>query len=65
MTDKQRPPNQRPIRRQDRRERGFWNVPPIGPVTPRLQQPQTKDAIGFHRTPRADDDQDTSHNGRE
>lgn len=23
------------------------------------------DCGGFHRTPRADDDQDTSHNGRE
>lgn len=42
-------PSGKPIHRENKRGRGFWNTPNNGPATPRLQQPQPKDAIGFHR----------------
>lgn len=48
MTNRPEHPSKRPVRREQKRGRGYWNAPNNGPVTPRLQQPQPKDAIGFH-----------------
>lgn len=58
MIDRPEHPSKRPIRREVKRGRGFWNTPNDGPVTPRLQQPgRLKDAVGFHHiTPASDED---------
>jgi hypothetical protein len=48
MADRPQHPSKRPIHREQKRGRGYWNMPNNGPVTPRLQQPAPKDAIGFH-----------------
>jgi hypothetical protein len=49
MADRAKHPSSRPIHRENKRGRGYWNAPTDGPVTPRLRLPATKDAIGFHR----------------
>lgn len=49
--DRPEHPSKRPVRREQKRGRGYWNAPTDGPVTPRLRQPQPKDAIGFHHLP--------------
>lgn len=58
MTDERpRHPSKRPIRAQKPVGRGYYNTPLSGPVTPRLQQPVLKDAIGFyHPTLRRDEE---------
>ena len=44
-----RHPSGRPIRRDEKRERGYWNTPNSGPVVPRLRD-EKKDLqlVGFH-----------------
>jgi hypothetical protein len=59
MVDRPEHPSKRPIRRERTCGRGYWNTPNVGPQTPRLQQPQPKDAIGFgvRHELRAEDDE--------
>lgn len=57
MADRPQHPSKRPIHREQKRGRGFWNTPNDGPVTPRLQRPAPKDAIGFHHVIAEDDDE--------
>ncbi len=58
MNDRPQHPSKRPIRHEQKRGRGFWNMPLTGPATPRLSQPQPKDAIGFHHIVVKDDEND-------
>lgn len=46
MTGK--PIKAKPIREVKRGVHSIYRVPMIGPITPRLQQPQPANAIGFH-----------------
>jgi hypothetical protein len=58
MTDRSQHSSKRPIHRDHKRERGYWNIPNNGSVIPRLQQPTLKDAIGFHHVVDQNDDKD-------
>jgi hypothetical protein len=52
MTEKpSRPqhPSGRPIHRPEKKPLPIHRCPQVGPITPRLQAPQPRDAIGFHR----------------
>lgn len=41
-------PSGRPIRKDEKKNLSIYRNPGIGPLVPRLQLPQPKDAIGFH-----------------
>lgn len=49
MKDIKKHPSGRPIRKQETRGLPIMRNPGVGPYLPRLQQPEPKDAIGFHR----------------
>lgn len=48
MSERKKHPSGRPIRRTETKSMSIFRNPGIGPYIPRLQQPQPKDAIGFH-----------------
>lgn len=47
--DRFRHPSGRPIRRPEVKRLLILRNPGIGPLVPRLREPEAKDAIGFHR----------------
>ena len=49
-------PSRRPLRQSTRKPLSVYRSPCIGPLVPRLREPEPKDAIGFHRVIVRDDD---------
>lgn len=54
--DRHRHPSGRPLRRNEQKKLPIIRNPGIGPLVPRLREPDAKDAIGFHRFVVRDDD---------
>jgi hypothetical protein len=52
-----RHPSGRPLRASARKSLSVYRSPGIGPLVPRLREPEPKDAIGFHRQLVSDDDE--------
>lgn len=52
-----RHPSGRPVRSPARKALSVYRNPGIGPLVPRLREPEAKDAIGFHRVIVRDDDE--------
>ena len=50
-----RHPSGRPLRQGARKSLSVYRSPGIGPLVPRLREPEPKDAIGFHRLVERDD----------
>lgn len=48
MKEPKKYPSGRPIKRRETIPLSICRNPGIGPLVPRLQYPQPKDAIGFH-----------------
>lgn len=49
MKEIKKHPSGRPIKKQETKGMSIFRNPGIGSYIPRLQQPEPKDAIGFHR----------------